>query len=136
MSSKCVFVCPWFHTCMFISVSLKRTVKNRCACAHACVHTSTYAWQCVLGGDKHLSPEAAFRFPLTSSVKSAQSLHCHLPATREKPAPNTDKLICLAASMLAHTHTHAVKDTYIYIPFAYTHAQSFVSKGLSTFFLN
>jgi len=58
--------------------------------------------ECVCGGDKHLSPQAAFRFPLTSSVKSAQSLHCHLPATRERPALHTDKLICLT-----HTHAHA-----------------------------
>lgn len=66
---------------------------------------------CVWGGDKHLSPEAAFRFPLTSSVKSAQSLHCHLPATRERPAPHTDKLICLAA----HTHIYIHTRTCSYI---------------------
>lgn len=70
-------------------------------CVYTCIHFC--ACECMWGGDKHLSPEAAFRFPLTSSVKSAQSLHCHLPATRERPAPHTDKLICLAVRTCTRT---------------------------------
>lgn len=89
-------------------------------CVYTCIHFC--ACECMWGGDKHLSPEAAFRFPLTSSVKSAQSLHCHLPATRERPAPHTDKLICLAVRTC--THARAQNDSYMQRPVA--HAQVLV----------
>lgn len=75
-------------------------------CVHVHASKSVCESVCVWGGDKHLSPEAAFRFPLTSSVKSAQSLHCHLLATRERPALHTDNLICLVVHAHTQTFTH------------------------------
>lgn len=97
-------------------------------CVYTCIQFCVC--ECMWGGDKHLSPEAAFRFPLTSSVKSAQSLHCHLPATRERPALHTDKLICLEVS--ARTHTHTLKDTYTNMPVAHAEAFTYMvfPKGL------
>lgn len=105
-------MCSCICVCLRWPTKVSRRVYI-CVCVCTCIQIC--ACECVWGGDKHLSPEAAFRFPLTSSVKSAQSLHCHLPATRERPVPHTDKLICLAVCTHIHTriHVHAPALTQI-----------------------
>lgn len=111
--NKCLMevCCLDFNVCLCALVCNDNQSQSLlCICIYIriCVYTraSKSVREPVCGDDKHLSPEAAFRFPLTSSVKSAQSLHCHLPATRERPALHTDKLICLVLCTHMHAHTH------------------------------